>query len=1147
MSLPSDLPRSDWVANNASAFAAWAEEPNHIIVAPRREISSWLDALPDERDDLWQLLREARDLCRRDPDTAVHVSFEDGRSGDHLTIHVSAESGSHPSQDSETGASDTEAELAVQPDLVDSLDGRFLRLELIRCLIDQRFDRIDLLVSFVMKSGLALLADRLETALERGASVRILTTDYQHITDADALARLLDMAESSAQVGNSMAVRVFSDPLTSFHPKAYLFHSSQALDARGFVGSNNLSRSGIDAGVEWSLGTRDVAPLVASFDTLWGDARSQPLSHEWLRTYRQAWRPTAGDVVPIGVETEAPDEAPSPRSLQAEALEALTGTRSEGFAAGMVVMATGLGKTWLAAFDSTAGFGRTLFVAHREEILRQSRDVFRQVRPDAELGLFMGAEKQPDADVVFASVQTLTRHLDSFGKGEFDYIVVDEFHHASANSYRRILEHFDPRFLLGLTATPERMDGADLLALCGDNLVFECGLVEGIDRDELVPFLYWGIKDVADYEGIPWRSGRFDADQLAERIETQQRAQQAFEEWTDRCGERTLAFCASVDHAKFMRDYFRNEGVATLAVHSSPGSADRREALDQLRSGDVEVVFAVDMFNEGVDVPEIDSVLMLRPTDSPVVFLQQLGRGLRLSENKDHLRVIDFVGNHRSFLLHPRVLLGMSGDTEPTNLRVMQALQDGEWDLPAGCSVTFDVEAIDLLRSMAEQRMAVGDALEQFCVDFAAEHETRPSAAQAAASGYNPTSAKRRHGSWFGLLDDLDLLEDIESDVWSRYGDTLKAFETETVTKSYKLVALKALLSAGTLRSGIGVSELAERSQQVLAGDPRLIRDTESKAMPSPATAEPRSWERFWRKWPLDHLARAEEGALFRYDGNRFVPTFAVDTEFGDAFDAMVAELVEWRLGDYLLRSTPTSDGAIRCPVSHSSGNPIVRFDRSRHPDLPVGNERFIADDTKYVGRFVKIALNVATRPDHDANVLPQLLRRWFGPDAGHPGTRHAVLLEHTSDGWTMAPESLTDGNPLSEFVGQRFKRQDVPPLFGVEYNPGNWNSGHVSLPHQRAVVLFVTLTKSDHMTHGSEYKDFFESPEVFVWSSQASVGPDSKKGREILEAEEHGTSIHLFTREKKADVAFTYRGLVGPLSHDGDRPMSVRFSVKQN
>ena len=373
------MPQSDWLARNASAFAIAAPQPaseDEVVVLPRREISSWLDALPEERDDLWELVRAMRDRIAAQGSHSVQVSFQDGIDSGQLEIHITSAQPAVSNDAAEVSAES--AQTAMDPLavpqaqalssgllLIDAQDGRSLRLELIRCLRDDSLNRIDLLVSFIMKSGMGIIGERLESAIERGAQIRVLTTDYLCVTDADALAQLLDMSEDAAPQAGNLDVRLFSDPRTSFHPKAYLFHSSESDHARGFVGSNNLSRSGIETGVEWSLSTREVQPLVTAFDQLWADKRNQPLSHEFLRTYRTKWRPTAGQVVPVGVETEPPTLSPQIRPIQAEALTALEESRGEGFAAGMVVMATGLGKTWLGAFDSAA-FGRTLFVAHRE-------------------------------------------------------------------------------------------------------------------------------------------------------------------------------------------------------------------------------------------------------------------------------------------------------------------------------------------------------------------------------------------------------------------------------------------------------------------------------------------------------------------------------------------------------------------------------------------------------------------------------------------------------------------------------------------------------------------------------------------------------------------------------------------------------------
>ena len=488
-----------------------------------------------------------------------------------------------------------------KPILLDGSGDRRLYLEILRWLINPDIDRIDLAVSFIMKSGVNLIADHLEVALLRGARIRLLTTDYLSITDPDALTHLLDLADRPDLDESQFQVKVFHDPKVSFHPKAYLFRSTNSAVAGGFVGSSNLSRSGIRSGVE-NLGVDQIDPLVESFgamdrfpmyinrprwgsigfdsvprtaiasidvesfEQLWTDSRCTSIDARWVAEYRIRRPPDSVPRTPppeASIDVEPPRQPVNPWPVQVQALEALEQTRIQGFRRGLVVMATGLGKTLLAAFDSNRPeFRRVLFIAHREEILRQSRDAFRRVRPDGRFGFFLGADKDPEAEVVFASIQTLHRHLDRFESDRFDYVVVDEFHHAAAPTYRRAIESFRPKFLLGLTATPDRLDGADLLALCGNNLVFECDLVEGIRLERLSPFHYWGIKDVADYAPIPWRNGRFDPDKLAEAIETTQRAEQALEEWRERAAGPTLAFCTTIAHAEFMAEFFNREGSA---------------------------------------------------------------------------------------------------------------------------------------------------------------------------------------------------------------------------------------------------------------------------------------------------------------------------------------------------------------------------------------------------------------------------------------------------------------------------------------------------------------------------------------------------------------------------------------------------------
>ena len=1009
------IPSSEWLAANQSAFVIadrFPVSPGHALVVPRRLIGTWWEATDQERADILALVDEVkRQLDAELQPEGYNVGFNAGAAAgqtiEHLHIHVIPRYGGDM-PDPRGGVRHVIPGkgnyLQPQPGPYALVDGqeRLLRDDLLRCLRDPRFDRVDLLVSFVMKSGLEVVHGGLLDALDRGAKVRVLTTDYLTVTDADALARLLDLAELHPDV---IATRVFHDPATSFHPKAYLFSSADGVVAATFVGSNNLSASGIGGGIEWAIGTDQAAPLLTAFERLWSDPRSQQLTHELLADYRLRWQPA---VHTAGVMVEPPAKPPAPRPVQREALTALEQTRLEGFRRGLVVMATGLGKTWLAAFDTARPqFPRVLFVAHREEILRQSLEVFRQVQPDADLGLYYGGAKQSGARIVFAGVQTLAGNLDQFEPDRFDYIVIDEFHHAAARSYRPVIDHFQPGFMLGLTATPNRMDSADLLALCSDNLVYECPLTEGIERGDLSPFRYFGIADDVDYAPIPWRGGRFDPAALTQAVETQERAQHALDVWRDKGGGRTLAFCVTVTHADFMAEFFRSNGVAAVAVHRGITSAPRAGSLEQLRAGDLQVICAVDMFNEGLDVPEIDTVLMLRPTESPVVFLQQLGRGLRRSDGKDALTVIDFIGNHRSFLVKPRTLLSLGTGRLVGTDKVLRAMRTGDFGLPPGCSASYGVELVDILRAVT--RVGARSALEDYCRSYTDEHGYRPSAVQAYEAGYNPSSAHARYGHWFAFLDDLERLTEQEREVARRHGDVLAGIEKESITKSYKLVTLQALFQLGALRTGADVAEIAWTAQQFVTGDPRLLADTRSAEMPDPASVDAETWREYWLNWPLAAWAgrlRGPSNGWFRIDGRRFVPTFRVATDVAETFDAMVEELVDYRLAKYLFTKGSRLEEAFRLKVIQARGRPILMLDRNHNRELPEGETPFVAEGVVYTGNFAKIALNVAHRAGESNNALADLLRSWFGADAGQPGTVQYVELVPGQPHWHMRPAS---------------------------------------------------------------------------------------------------------------------------------------------
>jgi superfamily II DNA or RNA helicase/HKD family nuclease len=905
-----------------------ARSSDRVSVVPRRRIASWSQATRDEQLAILDLVDVARSLL--DAELAplrytvqFHDAVNNGVAGGLLGVDVipHLEPPGADDADALAGAMPgTAAQLAPgRPRLVTPSKGR-MRAELSRCLTDGTYDRIDLLVAFVMESGLRAIQEQIEVALGRGAHLRLLTTDYLAVTDVTALGFFLDRL-GPQDSGGWLEARVFSDPSTSFHPKAYLFLSSHGNGGVAFVGSSNLSRSALQVGVEWNLETAHVDELAVEFDALWTDQRSTPLTREWLENYANRRQAIAGRRIEHVGELVADEDAAAeiaPWSVQQQALDALTATRLDGHQAGLVVMATGLGKTWLAAFDTARpGIRRVLFVAHREEILKRSRDVFRMVRPGGSLTLFVGGDQDASGDVVFASIQSLQRNLDRFSPDEFDYIVVDEFHHAAAPTYRQVIGHFTPRFMLGLTATPDRTDAADLLALCGDNLVFECGLLEGLQQGLLSPFAYRAIKDVADYENLPWRSGRFEIEELAQRLETVQRAEQVYAEWAalDGASRRAIGFCCSVTHADYMAAFFVGKGVRARSVHSGPTSADRFRALADLETADVEVIFSVDLFNEGIDVPALDIVLMLRPTESPIVFFQQLGRGLRRVDGKAHLDVIDLVGNHRGFLMKARVLAALAGHAHITDREAVDVLKQPIEDLPAGCSIIVETEAVDLLDQLVGAPTK-GERLTELIRTWLVDHaDERPTALELALAFGSTVDQGTKKAGWFALLDSLGLLTDSEQRVLAVAHQEFREIERGAYSKSYKLVTWLALAEMGALRAGVGLHELATACRWRIFKDPRLLNDLADATgqfgdVLNPTDSE---WVAYWRRNPI--AALAGEGKPFDVVDSRLVPTFDIRADLGATFDAMVIELVEYRLHRYLVGKEAKRPSTGRRPV----------------------------------------------------------------------------------------------------------------------------------------------------------------------------------------------------------------------------------------
>ncbi|WP_328296237.1 DUF3427 domain-containing protein [Kineococcus sp. NBC_00420] len=560
-------------------------------------------------------------------------------------------------------------------------------------------DSVDLIVAFLKWSGLRLLDEPLKRLRDRGAKVRIITTTYMGATDrrtVDALVR---------DYGAEVKV-IYETTRTRLHAKAWIFRRNTGFHT-GYVGSSNLSRSALLDGLEWNVRLSNVAtPALlqkfdATFESYWANPAFETYDPDRDAGRLDAALRDAGSTGRSGAPVDMSSIEVTPRPHQQEMLEQLAGERQlHDRHRNLVVAATGTGKTVLAALDYRnlcRLHGRDLkllFVAHRKELLEQAMRTYRQVLADGTFGeLLVGGYEPAEGRHVFASVQSLTpARIATFAADAFEVVVLDECHHGTAPTYRRVVEHFAPLELLGLTATPERGDGQDVLALFDGRIATELRLWDALTDDLLVPFHYFGVNDEIDLSAVTWTRGRYDVEGL-ENLYTgnDARARIVLRELERRvshpAGIKGLGFCVSVAHAKYMARVFTAAGIPAVAVSGESSVEDRSTALGRLRRGEIATIFTVDLYNEGVDVPEVDTVLFLRPTESSTVFLQQLGRGLRTAHGKAVLTVLDFVGNqNESFRFDARfqALTGLARG------RLSQQVEKGFPLLPAGCSIVLD-------------------------------------------------------------------------------------------------------------------------------------------------------------------------------------------------------------------------------------------------------------------------------------------------------------------------------------------------------------------------------------------------------------------------------------------------------------------------
>ncbi len=527
----------------------------------------------------------------------------------------------------------------------------------------RRCKSFDFSVSFIKKAGLVLLAKDIKAAVERGARGRVITSTYQNFTDVESLNFFLSLAQNpnfTCHLDDECFVDKKDYSTRGFHSKGYVFELEDSVEM--IIGSSNITRYALLKNIEWDLvincdpqadAYRDA---MAEFENLW--ANTHELSQDVIKAYSMK---LSFAIERWDMDYDMAQLEVKPNYMQRKALRELNRYRAMGQNRSLVISATGSGKTYLAAFDAlNFAPDRLLYVVHEGSILRSSLDTFQKVFGGAKTcGLYSGEAKELEADFLFSTNVSMCRSLQLFDKNEFDYIIIDECHHAVADSYRKIIDYFEPEFLLGLTATENRMDNQDVVEIFGNNIPYELRLRDAIINDLIVPFHYYGIRDeLVDY-GLTASSERRLISQISTPENCEFIHQQIEKHRIDGQKLKALAFCRNIQHARMMADNL-SDYYHTAFLSGKNKTGERIRAYNELQDDrkDLEILFAVDILNEGVDIPGVNMVLFLRPTESSTIFLQQLGRGLRKYENKPYVAILDFIGNSYKRSVHIALALG---------------------------------------------------------------------------------------------------------------------------------------------------------------------------------------------------------------------------------------------------------------------------------------------------------------------------------------------------------------------------------------------------------------------------------------------------------------------------------------------------------
>lgn len=984
-------------------------------------------------------------------------------------------------------------------------------------------DEICWLVSFVKFSGIRTLLPAL-TEFTQHRRFRIITTSYMGATDLKAIEQLAALPNTEIKVS-------YNAEHERLHAKAYLFLRDSGFHT-GYIGSSNLSRSALTNGLEWNMKitTREVGHIIdkfrKTFETYWEDGdfeRFDPAKdvERFKKALKsQKMRPVGGIDHGQPVITTFFELRPHP--FQNEILDRLHSERTlHQRKRNLVVAATGTGKTVISAFDfkryRNANPGaRLLFIAHRKEILQQACNTFRHVLRDANFGeLWVDGQTPKRFDIVFASVQTFNSQIDqlsAIGADYYDFIIIDEVHHLTASSYRNVLSRFQPDILLGLTATPERMDGGDITEDFDNRIAAEIRLPEALNRKLLCPFQYFGVTDTTDYRQVNWRNGHYDAGELT-RIFTgdhsvaRQRVQailDALDKYsTNPQSARTLGFCVTKDHARYMADAFQKAGYrADVLLGDTP--RDEREAMrSRLREGKLNYLFVVDVFNEGVDIPEVDTVLFLRPTESLTVFLQQLGRGLRLSDDKEILTVLDFVGNARPEYDFEHKFRAMIGRTRQS---VQKEIEQDFPHLPLGCSVVLERQAREVIlenirRATSLNRPKMVQRIQQYrhqstkpltWANFLAFHHLEP-------AGLYKFKVDTKLVGWNRLCVEAGVREDFTELQEMELSRFIATRLLTTQSESYFWFLLE-LMEAGCdldelIRRQVALNEASRGSQKLNIegsqnGNRGQTQPTSSKIDAAlPCDMKPDSE----KSQNVNNSSSESAGSHFRD---------SKDNGDGHEVKSRPLGLDEETLRLYALM--------LHYDIWQKDG-PASGAENLRESLLRMKSNPVMLSEIRDVAEYLIDQLDVIEKPIELDYAFPLRVHGRYNRDQ-----ILVAMRMHTWERSSSNREGVAENKSL-----------------GTE-------------------SLFITLNKNEEDYSASTmYDDYAVSEELFHWQSQNASRPERGRGLSYIQHQEDGKRILMFVREENKDhngltMSYVFLGECEYVNHEGARPMSIKWSLTE-